>query len=323
VVVCLDVLEDETETVTLPRIDPGNLAYVIYTSGSTGRPQREVMIRHRSAARLIRSMMGLVDIRPGERMLQAISFSFDASVEEIWMGLASGATLCIAPREARLSGEVLAAEIRRYGSVYLCCVPAVLAQLPDGEYPTLRVVTVGGESCPPDLVHRWAPRLRLVNCYGPTETTVNVSTYLCTGAERREPPIGRPLPGNRVWVLDRRFRPLRPLPVGVPGGLWIAGAGLAGGYQNRPDLTAERFVPDPFASEPGTRLYRTGDLVRLLPDGNLEFLGRIGPPGEDPRRARRAGRDRVRPAGRARSGGVRGRAAGIGAWREKPDGVYW
>jgi amino acid adenylation domain-containing protein len=272
-VVCLDGPEGEAEpeAADLPRLDPDGLAYVLYTSGSTGRPNG-VMIRHRSAAGLVRSMLGIVGVRPGERMLQVISFSFDASVEEMWMGLAGGATLCIAPREARLSGEVLAAEIRRYESVYLCAVPALLAQLPDGDDPTLRVVTVGGESCPPDLVHRWAGRLRLINCYGPTETTVNVSTYLCTGAERREPPIGRPLPGNRFWVLDRRFR---PLPVGVPGALWIAGASLARGYQNRPDLTAERFVPDPFSSEPGTRLYRTGDLVRLLPDGNLEFLGRI------------------------------------------------
>jgi len=277
-VICLDAPESEAEPdmemtglPQLDRLDPDNLAYVVYTSGSTGRPNG-VMIRHRAAAGLVRSMMGIVGIRPGERMIQVISFSFDASVEEVWLGLASGATLCIAPREARLSGEVLAEEIRRYESVYLCCVPALLAQLPDGDYPSLRVVTVGGESCPPDLVQRWARRLRLVNCYGPTETTVNVSTFLCTGAERREPPIGRPLPGNRFWVLDRGFR---PLPVGVPGALWIAGAGLARGYQNRPDLTAERFVPDPLAAEPGTRLYRTGDLVRLLPDGNLEFLGRI------------------------------------------------
>jgi len=270
-VVCLDGPENEVEATVLPGLDPDNLAYVIYTSGSTGRPNG-VMIRHRSAAGLVRSMMDILMVRPGDRMLQVISFSFDAAVEEIWTGLASGATLCVAPREARLSGEVLAAEIRRYESVSLCCVPAFLAQLPDGEYPSLRVATVGGESCPPDLAARWAPRLRLMNCYGPTETTVNVSTYQCTGAERREPPIGRPLPGNRLWVLDRRFR---LVPVGVPGALWIAGAGLARGYQNRPDLTAERFVPDPFAGEPGTRLYRSGDLVRLLSDGNLEFLGRL------------------------------------------------
>jgi amino acid adenylation domain-containing protein len=277
VVVCLDgVLAENGPTPDLPArpADPDNLAYVIYTSGSTGRPNG-VMIRHRSAVGLVRSMKELVDVRPGERVLQVISFSFDASVEEMWMGLANGAALCIAPREARLSGEVLAAEIERYGAVYACLVPSFLAQLPDRDLPPLRVITVGGESSPAELVNRWAPRLRLFNCYGPTETTVNVSAFLCTRTERREPPIGRPLPGNRFWVLDGR---LQPVPVGVPGAFWIAGAGLARGYLRRPGLTAERFVPDPFATPedaPGTRLYRTGDLVRLLPDGNVEFLGRI------------------------------------------------
>jgi len=250
---------------------PDNLAYVIYTSGSTGRPNG-VMIRHRSAVNLIRHMVGVFGIGPRCRVLQVISFSFDASVEELWAALGSGAALCIARREARFSGEVLAEEIRRYRVTYACLVPSLLAQIPDGGVPNLRVVTVGGESCPAELANRWAPRLRLVNCYGPTETTVNTAAYICTGNDRREPPIGRPLSGARLWVLDRH---LRPLPMGVPGALWIGGVGLARGYQNRPDHTAECFLPDPLSAEPGARLYRSGDLARLLPNGNLEFLGRL------------------------------------------------
>jgi amino acid adenylation domain-containing protein len=255
-------------------LTPDNLAYTIYTSGSTGRPNG-VMIRHRSAVNLIRHMIGVFGIGPRCRVLQVISFSFDASVEEMWAALGSGACLCIARREARFSGEILAEEIRRYRITYACLVPSLLAQIPDDGVPDLHVITVGGESCPAELANRWAPRLKLVNCYGPTETTVNTAAYVCAGDDRREPPIGRPLSGARLWVLDRN---LRPLPVGVPGALWIGGVGLARGYQNRPDLTAASFRPDPFSDssgEPGARLYRSGDLARLLPSGNLEFLGRL------------------------------------------------
>jgi amino acid adenylation domain-containing protein len=251
--------------------DPDHLAYVIYTSGSTGRPNG-VMIRHRSAAGFSEEMIGRLGLGPGDRMLQVVSFSFDATVEEIWGALGSGAALCIAKREARLSGEVLAEEIRRYGITVACLIPSLLAQLPEDGLEGVRAATVGGESCPAELANRWAPRLRLLNCYGPTEATVAASVHLCTGGDRREPPIGRPLAGVRLRVLDRAFQ---PVPVGVPGELWIAGPGLARGYQNQPGLTAERFLPDPFARQPGDRQYHTGDLVRLLPDGNLEFLGRL------------------------------------------------
>jgi amino acid adenylation domain-containing protein len=274
-VLCLD--ESQVESLpslkSLPSLSPtpDHLAYVIYTSGSTGHPNG-VMIRHRSVVNLVTQMIGVLGLGPGSRMLQMISFGFDASVLEIWTALGSGAALCIARREARLSGEVLAEEIRRYRITCACLVPSLLAQLPEDGVPDLRVATVGGESCPAGLANRWAPRLRLVSCYGPTEATVLATTCLCTGTDRREPPIGRPLPGARLRVLDRH---LRPLPLGVPGALWIAGTGLTRGYRNRPGLTAERFLPDPFSPEPGDRLYRTGDLARLRPDGNLEFLGRL------------------------------------------------
>ncbi len=272
-VLCLDGPWSLESLPSLPSFvfSPDNLAYVIYTSGSTGRPNG-VMIRHRSVVHLTRHLIGRFALGPGSRVLQVISFSFDASVEEIWTALGSGAALCIARRAARLCGEVLAEEMRRYRITFAYLVPSLLAQLPDEPLPDLRGLTVGSESCPAELANRWASRVRLFNCYGPTEATVITSLHLCTGGDRREPPIGRPREGARVRVLDRG---LRPVPVGVPGALWIAGTGLARGYQNRPDLTAGRFLPDPFAHEPGARLYGSGDLARLLPDGSLEFLGRL------------------------------------------------
>jgi thioesterase domain-containing protein len=151
--------------------------------------------------------------------------------------------------------------------------PVTLASLPVDGVPSLRVASVGGEACPAEVVNRWTPRLdRLLNCYGPTETTIYASSHLCFGTYRTVPPIGRPVGRTRMYVVDPREI---PIPVGVPGELLIGGDGLSMGYLNRPELTAERFVPDPFGDEPGARLYRTGDLVRRLPDGELEFLGRV------------------------------------------------
>jgi amino acid adenylation domain-containing protein len=253
--------------------DPDNLAFVMYTSGSTGQPNG-VMIRHRSVVRFVEHAVRSFPLGPGRRSLQMVSFSFDPSVLETWTALASGAAICIARREARFSGEVLAEELRRYGANYATIIPSLLAQLPvrPEDFPALDTVSIGGEGCPAEVADRWADRLRLVNCYGPTEATVHVAEAVCVGRQHRVPPIGRPVAGARLWVLDRN---LLPLPVGVPGALWIAGPGLARGYLNRPDLTAERFLPDPLGGEPGARLYHSGDVARLLPDGNLELLGRL------------------------------------------------
>jgi amino acid adenylation domain-containing protein len=252
-----------------------NLAYVIYTSGSTGLPNG-VMIRHRSAVRLVFHALEAARLGPWSRVLQSASFSFDASVLEVWAALASGGTLYVASREARLSS--LGDLARRAGITFALGAPSVLALLPP-DLPALDTFLVGGESCPPELASRWAPPAsglrRLFNCYGPTETTIYTAAASLQGPWRREPPLGRPVPNTRAWVLDRQGL---PLPAGIAGELAIAGDGLARGYLNRPSLTAERFVPDPFASEgdtPGSRLYRTGDLARWLPAGDLEFLGRV------------------------------------------------
>jgi amino acid adenylation domain-containing protein len=251
------------------------LAYVIYTSGSTGRPNG-VLVRQRSAVGLILEAIDRFQVGPGSRVLQSVSFSFDASVLETWLALASGATLCIAGREARISGEAMAEQIRSEGITTAVLTPAVLAALPPEGTSPLQVVSVGGDRCPGELASLWAPpasSLRvLLNCYGPTETTIYTTTHSCFGSYRKAPPIGRPVAGSRAYILDPRGW---PLPVGVPGELFIAGEGVARGYLGRPGRTADRFVPDPFSAAPGGRLYRTGDQVRWLPDGSLEFLGRV------------------------------------------------
>ncbi|MFQ3632501.1 amino acid adenylation domain-containing protein [Roseiflexus sp.] len=263
-----------------------NLAYVIYTSGSTGKP-KGVLVEHRGLANLTEAVQDECAITPESRVLRFFSFGFDGSVAEIAMALAGGATLVVAPHETIADPMALVAFLRRQRVTTTIITPSLLAALPDDDLPDLRVVIVGGERCPVDVAHRWGPGRRFVNAYGPTEATVEVSFYLDTGVlpDIGSVPIGRPLANVHLFVLDR-YR--RLLPVGVPGELCIGGIHLARGYLNRPELTAERFVEWP-ADEQGcpvpdavnvaahrtVRLYRTGDLVRWLPDGNLEFLGRI------------------------------------------------
>ncbi|MES1245512.1 MAG: amino acid adenylation domain-containing protein [Acidobacteriota bacterium] len=254
---------------------PDDLAYVIYTSGSTGRPNG-VLVRHGAAVNLIRQAARQLGVGPGSRFLQSVSFSFDASVLETWIALSTGAAICVARQETLLSGDALAAMIRRDRITAAVLTPPVLNTLPQDDMPTLEAIGVGGDICPGELASRWSPPgsilRRLLNCYGPTETTIYTTAHDCFGIYRKEPPIGRPVGGTRAYVLDFHGQ---PAPVGVPGALWIGGVGLARGYLNRPELTAERFAPDPFAARPGERLYRTGDLARWNADGELEFLGRI------------------------------------------------
>jgi amino acid adenylation domain-containing protein len=258
-------------------VDSGHLAYVIYTSGSTGRPNG-VLVPHRAAVNLIRRAIVQLEVEPESRVLQSVSFSFDASVLETWIALGSGATLCIARRETLLSNEALAEMLRGEAITHAVMTPSVLGTLEPHGLPALRTVTVGGDNCPGEVATRWAPPSsglrQLFNCYGPTETTIYTTSSELRGVYRKEPPIGRPMGNTRMYVLDPNGQ---PVPAGVPGALWVGGVGVARGYLNRPELTAERFAPDPFAAEgePGGRLYRTGDLTRWLPGGELEFLGRI------------------------------------------------
>ncbi|MGH3982052.1 MAG: amino acid adenylation domain-containing protein, partial [Pseudonocardiaceae bacterium] len=247
-------------------------AYVIYTSGSTGRP-KGVVISHAGLASFAAAEAEHFQVGPGDRVLQFSSPSFDASVLELCMSLPAGAALVVPP-VGPLLGDQLVEVLDRYRVTHALIPPVALAtvaqQVAVSGLPEFGTVIVGGEACPAELVTRWAPGRRLINAYGPTESTV-VATWTAPLTAAGVPPIGRPIPNTRTYVLDAG---LRPVPVGVAGELYLAGAGLARGYLGRAGLTAARFVANPFGSA-GQRMYRTGDLVRWNAEGELVFLGRV------------------------------------------------
>jgi surfactin family lipopeptide synthetase A len=247
-----------------------SLAYVIYTSGSTGKP-KGVLVQHQGLCNLALAQMRVFDVRTDSRVLQFASFSFDASISEVVMSLCAGATLYLGTRDALIPGAGLMRLLLDRQITHVTLSPSALAAMPSGEYPDLRMIIVAGEACPPDLVAQWSPGRRFINAYGPTEATVCATAAICT-ERNAAPPIGRPIDNVTTYILDRD---LQLVPIGVAGELHIGGAGVARGYLNRPELTAEKFIPDPFDRDDSARLYKTGDLVRYLPDGNIEFLGRI------------------------------------------------
>ncbi|HKV11788.1 MAG TPA: amino acid adenylation domain-containing protein, partial [Thermoanaerobaculia bacterium] len=247
---------------------PENLAYVLYTSGSTGRP-KGVAVEHRSVVARVRWAGEAYSPEELACVLASTSLGFDLSVFELFVPLSHGGAVILAD-------DALAfPDLPARGEVTLInTVPSAIAELLGaGSVPeSVRTVNMGGEALPAALaqeIHRCLPGIRLLDVYGPTEDTI-YSTFASVGPGEA-PTIGRPLTGSRVYVLDRE---MQPLPAGVPGELFLGGAGQARGYLGRPDLTAERFVPDPFGPS-GGRLYRTGDLVRFRADGVLDFLGRI------------------------------------------------
>jgi amino acid adenylation domain-containing protein len=257
-------------------LHPESAAYVIFTSGSTGRPKGAV-IAHRSALNLAATLRDTVyqGRGPGLRVSVNAPLVFDASVKQ-WLQLLNGHSLHIVPEEVRPDAARMRQWVKRHAVDVLDCTPSLLVPMLAqglGREPDFSpaLVLVGGEAID---ARTWAelasrPATRFVNMYGPTECTVNATT--CPVADSKEPSIGGPLGNVRVHVLDAR---LRPVPLGVPGELFIGGAGVARGYEGRPDLTAERFVPDPFSPVPGARLYRTGDVGRYREDGRIEFHGR-------------------------------------------------
>lgn len=263
-------LDAERRDAPRSKVDLSNLAYAIYTSGSTGQP-KAALLTHRGLLNLAASEFRLYGIGPQSRVLQFASLSFDASLSEIAMALCSGATLYVEQRQTILPGPDLEHYLEREQITVLSLTPSALAVLDPAAAPSIEQLIVGGEPCSAELAAVWAGRCRFFNTYGPTETTIT-ATYVEYRDGTRPPNIGRPLPNVRAYILDRE---LEPVPVGVPGELYIGGIGVARGYLNRQGLTAERFLPDPFRDSPEAVMYRSGDFVRWRPDGQIEFIGRI------------------------------------------------
>ncbi|HEX6751379.1 MAG TPA: non-ribosomal peptide synthase/polyketide synthase [Longimicrobium sp.] len=259
-------------------LTPRHVAYVIYTSGSTGTP-KGVMVEHRSLCMQVEGLQAGLGIGPGDRVLQFAPVTFDASVEQIFGAILSGAASVLRSDAWLESAETFWARCERHG-VTVTDLPVRFWQLLVGEEgvaipPCVRLVETGGEAVEPAMLAAWfrrggyLPELR--NLYGPTEATVNATLQEVTRDPQSWRSIGRPVLHARVYVLDEQGR---PAPVGVAGEIHVGGGQVARGYLNRPELTAEKFVADPFSGEPGARLYRTGDLARWRADGTLEFLGR-------------------------------------------------
>ncbi|MET9480180.1 amino acid adenylation domain-containing protein [Streptomyces sp. NPDC006638] len=257
-------------------VSPSQLAYVIHTSGSTGRP-KGVAVTHASVLNLFDNWRARMGDTPGEATSAWSSTGFDASVHEILLPLTTGAVLHVVPDDLRGDPEALMGWLREHRIVQAFLPPSYVKWIDESpgtrlEGLRLRQLLTGVESLPEAALHRMRealPGLRICYGYGPTETTLYSTAYLDPGPSGRQCPIGRPVGNTRLYLLDER---LGPVPAGVTGEVYLGGASLARGYLNRPDLTAERFVADPFV--PGARMYRTGDLARRLPDGNAEYVGR-------------------------------------------------
>jgi amino acid adenylation domain-containing protein len=263
-------------------VAPEHLAYVIYTSGSTGRP-KGVCIEHRNIVNYVLGVARRLQLEPGMSHATVSTIAADLGNTVIFPALATGGCLHVISRERAESQAMLAEYFEQERIDVLKIVPSHLAALQSGRHPEQVMprsrLILGGESSRLDWIERLralSPQCEIYNHYGPTETTVGVLTYRVGGELPGTPsgtlPLGRPLPGSLVHVLDAQGRPVAP---GEKGELCIGGRGVARGYLNRADLTAQKFAPDPFSTDAGARLYRTGDLARCLPDGNLEFCGRI------------------------------------------------
>ena len=276
---CLDkdALKDHDREPSLTKshteVTAEHLAYVIYTSGSTGTP-KGVLISHRGLSNVVSAQQQVFQLPQESRILQFSSLSFDASIFEIAMAFGSGSTLYIASKSDR-SPEALVHFLRKNAITHAILPPAMLAVLPKEELPALQTLISGGEACSNEIVDRWAVDRQFFNAYGLTETTIWSTVARLepsNGKSTNKPTIGRPIANTEIYILDTQ---LQPVPIEIIGELYIGGDGLALGYLNRPELTAERFIPFSQGENQGeSRIYKTGDLARYRADGTIEFLGR-------------------------------------------------
>jgi amino acid adenylation domain-containing protein len=274
-----DVSDRQTAERVATEVTPDSAAYVIYTSGSTGNP-KGVLISHRSICNRLLWTNHTFPLSANDRLLLKTPYTFDASIWELFAPLLAGAVVVIARPDGHQDPSYLARAIAEHGVTILQLVPSMLRVFLEQEgvsesCRTLKRMFCGGEALAADLRDRFYSLLDgdLINLYGPTESAIDAACNPCR-RDDREPVVtlGRPLTNIQIYILNSY---LQPAPIGVSGELHIGGVGLARGYLNRPDLTAAGFIPNPFATTPGARLYRTGDLARYLPDGRLEFLGRL------------------------------------------------
>ncbi|MEH2314169.1 MAG: amino acid adenylation domain-containing protein [Nostoc sp.] len=275
-IICLDTnwqsidyeLDNPTHNITA-----NNLAYVIYTSGSTGQP-KGVQIQHRSAVNLLNAIAQEPGLTAEDTLLSVTSLSFDIAVSEIFLPLSVGAKLVLVSREIAADGTQLLKALTTSGATFMQPTPVTWRLLLAAGWqgsPQLKMISTG-EALPRELANQLLPKgACLWNLYGPTETTI-WSTGCKVTTANKPISIGCPLANTQLYILDSH---LQPVPIGISGELYIGGEGLARGYLNRPELTAEKFISNPFSPNPKSRLYKTGDLARYLPDGQIEYLGRI------------------------------------------------
>lgn len=277
-------IQSHTDTNLAAEVIPDNAAYVIYTSGSTGTP-KGVVISHSSFSNYCQIMKDHWQISSNDRVLQLASISFDVSLAEVFIELIGGGSTVLPSGDffiaQRLSEVISKQKVSRVNftpALWRQWVQSLITEGKQYDFSSLRIVIVGSDTVPSDTVRIWnqlhiSDGAHLVNAYGPTEATVTTTTYWLEKKQVPDViPIGRPLPGNPHYILDSKCE---LVPVGVYGELHVGGACLAKGYLNQPELSAEKFLSDPFRNHNGSRMYKTGDLARYLPDGNIEFLGRV------------------------------------------------